>query len=196
MKKLITICFLVILGAGSAAFANTTSQIWYFDTDDPMPAANVINNAVGIDPAQLMVTPGPGGGWIPDPGAWELSGEIDVLVDNDPTLREYKLITIVLTWAPGNLDSFLPKEPLVGVSATEMERMEMDVAHDPLAGTSYTVSVYDIIMWPNPPEEWIAIKGNIIVDELKIETECVPEPATMGLLGLGSLALLRYRRKR
>ena len=195
MKKLITISFLVILGAGSAAFATTTSQIWYFDTDDPMPTADVIDNAPGIDPAQLMVTPGPGGGWV-NPGAWELSGEIDVLLDNDPRPRELKTIQIVLTWAPGDLVSFLPKQPLVGVSAVEMERMEMDVVHNPLAGTSWTVSVYDIIMWPNPPEEWIAIKGNIIVDELKIETECVPEPATMGLLGLGSLALLRYRRKR
>ena len=194
MKKVVTLCFLVILGAGSVALANTTSQIWYFNDDNPTPMPDVVNNALGIDPATMLVTPGPGGGW--NNGAWELSGEIDVILDNDPRLNDYKTIHIELTWMPGTLDSFLLDQPLIGVTANPMDRMEMDAVHDPIAGSDWTLSVYDIIIWPNPPAEWIAIKGNIVVDELKIDTRCVPEPATMGMLGLGSLALLRHRRKR
>jgi len=194
MKKLITLCFLVILGAGSAASATTTSQIWYFDDDNPTPMPDVVNNGPGIDPATLYVTPGPGGDWAN--GAWELSGEMDIILDNDPTPRELKTIRIWLTWRKGILDSILPDQPLVAVSAVGMETMTMNVVQDPIAGTPWTLSFYDIAIAPNPPEEWIAIKGNIVVDQLMIETECIPEPATMGLLGLGSLALLRYRRKR
>ena len=194
MKKLITICFLVILGAGSAAFATTTHHVWNFQTDDPMPLPDLAENGPGIADGVLMVTPGPGGGWGNQ--AWELSGEMDIILDNDPTPRELKTIQIWLTWQPGTLVSFLPDQPLVGVSAVGMETMTMDVAHDPIAGTPWTFSLYDIVITPNPPEEWIAIKGNIIVDRVEIMTECIPEPATMGLLGLGSLALLRHRRKR
>jgi hypothetical protein len=193
MKKMITVCFLVVFGAGSAAFATTTHHMWYFDTQDLSPAPDVVDNAPGIPPAEMLVTPGPLGSWVD--GAWELSGEIDIIIENDPTPRDMKIIDVMLTWSPGDLDSFLPKMPGILVSADGMTRSEMEVVNDPIAGTPWTLSTYHITIWPNPEREWIAIKGNIIVDALDIKTECIPEPATMGLLGLGSLALLRYRRK-
>ncbi|MBL7152137.1 MAG: PEP-CTERM sorting domain-containing protein [Phycisphaerae bacterium] len=193
MKKFITLCFLVVLGVGPAAFASLTTHIWYFDDEldlTPDPDVSIIDPQSGIQPASLWITPGPGGGWVN--GAWELSGEMDIFLDNDPALNDYKRIIIELTWTPGALDSDLPNQPLVGVSAVPMDKMTMEVSGDPAGG----LTIYEIVIWPNPPEEWIAIKGNIVVDELKITTECIPEPATMGLLGLGGLALLRYRRKR
>ena len=200
MKKFISVlCFLVILTAGSAALATTTSQIWYFDkTGDVMPVPDVVDNAYG-DP-QLKVDKGSGTGWqatTPDgrTGVWSLSGEIDVVIPNYPVPNPYKEITINLTWAPGGTDPFLPDQPIVGVSAIPMDSMTMSVVNEPIPGTIWTQSIYSIVIWPNPPIEWIAIKGDILVDELDIKTTCVPEPATMGLLGLGGLALLRVRRK-
>jgi len=72
----------------------------------------------------------------------------------------------------------------------------MEMAIEPQVPVNdWNVTLYKITIWPNPAEEWIAIKGDIVVDQLEIVTECIPEPATMGLLGLGSLALLRNRRK-
>jgi len=41
MKKLLTLCVLVILGAGPVASAKMMSQVWYFDTDEIEPTANV-----------------------------------------------------------------------------------------------------------------------------------------------------------
>jgi hypothetical protein len=192
MKNFTVICFLVVLGAGSAAFAATTSQTWYFNTNDPMPPMpDVVDNAFGAP--FLMVDISPAGGWID--GAWALSGEIDVVIPNDPTLRDEKKIEIWLTWQAGDLTSYLPSRPLVGVSADPMTGMEMLIKpQDPIG--DWNVTLYDITIRPNPASEWIAIKGNILVDQLTINTECIPEPATMGLLGLGSLALLRNRRKR
>ena len=202
MKKLITICLLVVLGSTSMAFATTTKHVWYFQDENPMPAADVVETAYGE--ATLRVEPAA----IQDPwkevvdgrlGVWALSGEIDVIIPNYQVLQPYKTITIDLVWKPGGNNDFMPDRPLVGVSAVPMERMEMtrpDEDADVALDDGWWRSRYNIIIFPNPPEEWIAIKGDILVDELTIETECVPEPATMGLLGLGSLALVRFRRKR
>jgi MYXO-CTERM domain-containing protein len=198
MKKFISLlCFLVILTAGSAASAITTTQIWYFGTDQVMPVPDVVDNTYGIP--QLKVDKGSGAGWQSSAGGrtgiWSLSGEIDVLIPNYQFENPYKEITINLTWAPGGVDPFLPDQPLVGVSAIPMDSMKMSVVNDPIAGTIWTQSIYSIVIWPNPPREWIAIKGDILVDELDIKTTCVPEPAPMGLLGLGGLARRRVRRK-
>jgi len=208
MNRLIIICLVVVLGAGSAAFATTTSQIWYFNTDDATPAPDVVNNEYG--PPVMQIVQGTGTGFDETisgrTGVWSLSGEIDVIIPNYPVLNPYKKITINLIWAPGGVDPFMPDQPLVGVvgldvpdDAVPVDEPVMEIVsiiNDPLAGTPWVASIYEIIIRPNPPREWIAIKGDILVDELGIRTECVPEPATIGLLGLGGLALLRARRKR
>jgi len=170
-----------------------TTQIWYFGTDQVMPVPDAVDNTYGVP--QLKVDKGSGAGWQSAAGRrtgiWSLSGEIDVVIPNYQVPNPYKEITISLTWAPGGADPFLPDQPLVGVSAIPMYKMTMDVVNDPMAGTIWTQSIYSIVIWPNPPREWIAIKGDILVDELGIKTKCVPE-AEWEYASRGGLAGRRF----
>jgi len=53
---------------------------------------------------------------------------------------------------------------------------------------------------PQPASELMILVGNldpgqsVCLDQVDIDTHCVPEPTTLGLLGIGALGLLRRRR--
>jgi len=69
---------------------------------------------------------------------------------------------------------------------------------DDLGGGSYRLCLWAEFR-PNPLwEEKVytlsSPNGNIYLDQLHVATECVPEPATIVLLGLGMLAALRRKR--
>ena len=127
-------------------------------------------------------------------GIWPLSGEMDVYIPNRPQLGPYKEIWIQLVWMPGNLDQtpFLPDQPIVGV--TPFDSMQM-THEDNLDLNGWTHSLFKITIWPNPNEEWIAIKGDILVDRVVIDTICIPEPTTLLLLVTGGLIAKRYRKR-
>ena len=196
--KLLALCLAAILAAGSTAFAalvpewrgteGSTYQDWSFSNDNTTPGPDSYDNPYG-DPL-LRVTPIDE--WLPGPGAWPLSGEIDVYIPNRPEILPEKEIWLQLTWQPGGRDPtpFLPDEPVVGVTPyTTMSMSRQDTALN-----GWTESWFVINLYPNPLEEWITIKGDIIVDHLVIDTRCVPEPATIAMLGLGALVVFRRKR--
>ena|GEM_PF-2006076 len=53
-----------------------------------------------------------------------------------------------------------------------------------------------------PDSELVIFGGNleasqyVILDQIDVDTRCIPEPTTMGLLGMGVLALIRRRKNR
>ena len=224
MKKLITICLVcasVLLTVGNALAAdlycpewadgpNTTCQAWEFDTDDPGPMAPDWGNY--LPSTGLIVTPGEGMGWLEEDhpyfygydeeteeeiwigyGVWELSGTIEVRVDNFPEPNPEKQIWIQLTWRPQDVEGGIPiillEDPLGGQIGPVT-----DPVNEIQLGSDWTHSAYEIVLDWNPPDEYIRIEGNINVDELVIDTWCVPEPTTVALLCLGSLSLLRRKR--
>ena len=68
----------------------------------------------------------------------------------------------------------------------------------------WVTAAYEFAFEPNPAWEEIYLKfdwisdpapGGAYVDQVVIDTLCIPEPMTVGLLALGALGLIRRRRK-
>ncbi|UCE99233.1 MAG: PEP-CTERM sorting domain-containing protein [Planctomycetota bacterium] len=198
MKKLVVLSLAVILGTGATVFANvvppwrgdegSTWQQWDFSSDSTNPDPDDGSNPYG-DPALTVYAVEQR---IPDPGAWPLSGEIDVYIPNRNLLLERKEIWLQLTWQAGGNDTnpSMPDEPWVAVTPFQ----EMHMFRTDTTPNTWTHSLFEITIWPNPPGEWITIKGDIIVDQVIIDTICIPEPATMFTLAIGGLMVLTRKR--
>jgi hypothetical protein len=204
MKKLFVISLMIIIAAGSPVFADlvppwrgeegSTYQQWDFSTDDTTPPPDVVSNPYGNGPQLRVDTPFDWYEVIDSAsGVWPLSGEIDIYIPNRQLPLDQKYIWIQLMWKQANLDPdpFLADEPIVGVTPFD----SMTMSRDDLRGREdWTHSQFKIEIQPNPDAEWITIKGDILVDELIIETYCIPEPATIALLGIGGLVTLTRRK--
>ena len=166
----------------------------------------------------IEVIPGPGAGWSaqqptyemggpgvydpagdPGDGWWNLSGEIIITLQNDPTPRPHKEIWLQFVWepqAPGNAPILQITDPYQEETTIPFVRTVL-WEEDPVVNEWRKVyhDTWHFDLFPNPPFETISIRGGINVDELVIDTWCVPEPATMALLGLGGAAALLRRRR-
>jgi hypothetical protein len=171
---------------------------WDFETSETSPAPDMGSNPYGD--TILTASPGTGQEWQATldgaVGVWPLSGNIIIEVDNRPELQPEKLVWIQLTWqrqAPENLP------PLVWVaydsSSTGFLDPEVEFQRTEAGMENWTYSLYKVTLDYNPTHETINIQGGVNVDSVVIDTLCIPEPATVGFLGLGALALYRRRKR-
>lgn len=71
-----------------------------------------------------------------------------------------------------------------------------------LLGEIWGRAVATFSYFPQPGDETIILSGwldddkYVILDQIDVDTRCIPEPATLGLLGIGALALIRRRKNR
>lgn len=171
----------------------TTFQKWEFMTPNPSPLPDAMNNPYGIP--QTMVLPGFQQVWWPElkgrMGVWPLSGSIETTIPNSPIANPWKDVWVQLTWSPqvpGGV--VMVEERRFGGIFTEISRM-------PLGGEWFH-STYHFRIYPNPDWETIFIWGSVDVDELVIDTQCVPEPSSLMVLAgsLFGLAGFIARRRR
>jgi hypothetical protein len=177
----------------------STIQGWHFSTADKENVFPDYPSGGGWLPStKLTVTPDPQNpDWIEtDPsgsgrtGIWPLSGWIDVTVDNFPKPNPYKEVWVQLTWAStGGEPAIINIDPSPKVGT-------FTLVNEHTWCMGWTTTVWKWRVEPNPSDEMFRIQGDILVDQLVIDTICAPEPGTMFLLGLAALGtLIRRRRK-
>ena len=98
------------------------------------------------------------------------------------------------TGAPGNRPTVW--ETISGTNSVLVNEIMLEPTGElPPEGTNWIHSAFSMRIYPNPSFEIVRIDGGIMVDEVVIDTICVPEPRTLGLLGLGVLTSV-FRRRR
>jgi len=189
----------------SAQPTGTTDQYWDFEQETGrfgiLPTE--YNNLFG-EPVVALIADmsGNGVGW--NDGTWQ-GDEFKILLDipNQPIANPYKHLWIDLKYK-GEISFLWVADVDTGEHFTLLDPGQS--VEDPVSGWK-TLSQ----MWrfePNPREEIVVIglkgTGSIpginngtqaIIDSIYINTECVPEPATISLLAIGAGSMVRKRYK-
>jgi len=200
---------------------STTSQYWEFSTPDPgdplgdgvRPDGVPVGGTGFLPSTMVWIEPGPGMDYLEQDkpttytlpggisgevgyGVWPLSGIIEIVVDNhDPRPENIKLIWLQLTWRPQD-DGEKPEFTWLDPEPIDPPRIVEEILFDPADPLGWRETTYTWTLPWNPPDEWITIEGTINIDELVIDTWCIPEPGIFAIAGVGLLSLLRLRRRK
>ena len=221
MKKLLFILvFVLVINSVSRAddfypppwrdVWSTTRQHWDFPTpafEDVIPDGPglLIDDPIGPpyeEPGYLpstkiiLIEPGPGMDWMQgDPvsgriGIWPLSGRMDFVVDNHDPQNDWKIVWLQIVWRPqeaGASPQLVDLDPLPSIDYPPNVLINQDL------GFGWTGTAISWRIPGNPPDEYFSIIGDIDVDQIVIDTWCIPEPTTLLIFSLGGL-LLRKRK--
>jgi hypothetical protein len=176
----------------------STFQQWSFSTPDRVnvaPDTTGLNNQYG-DP---FVWVGDRAVWNDNIGAWAMvTDEMDIFIPNNPQLQPRKEMQIEIVWSQGG-QGFLPKRPLISVFPEYEDGSVVfpDISileEGSIPGTPLFKTIFGVDIVPNPISEWIIIKGDIVIDHIAVDTYCIPEPATIGLVIGGAFMALRRKK--
>jgi len=178
------------------------------------------NGFLPAGPALLTHVPGPGAGWHekqptgefglgsydplgPAGDGWvNLSGEIILTLQNFDNNNPRKVIWLQMDWepqSPNNVPTIQIVDPAGGQPSTiPLVRNELwQQGSDPTnPWRVVNHDVWHLELFPNPAQETIVISGGINVDELVVDTWCVPEPSSLAILGMAFASLLLCFRRR
>ena len=180
----------------------TTRQQWEFTTFDGTPGSynlvppDLFSSNPAIDAGTFSVDyDPPDTDWVPlwqgATGVWrvESPGNITLELPNFDDDNPLKEIWMQITFAAEN-----DEDPWVSTSPVYTPPITVT---DKVANGDYWNVTYHITIEPNPASEtiWIQPVGcTLYVDQIVVDTICTPEPASVMLLGLGAIGLLRRRK--
>jgi hypothetical protein len=169
----------------------TTFQRWEFSTPDPNPLPQVSSNPYGMPQTEVIPSADPG--WFNvmqgRQGVWELSGVIMSVIPNVPDPGVGKDVWVQLTWS--QFGDQPARVQVVDPSPIEQwPRFDGVLQQEVNLGNGWLHSTWSVHLPFNPPEEMVYVHGDVYVDEMVVDTRCVPEPSTLALAGLGGLMAL------
>lgn len=209
VSALLAVC--VIIGVSASAFAGpvvpdwrgdagTTHQSWGFDTDANPAVPEVVSNPNG-DPLATIEADNPDEmEWYAveqgHEGVWKTQGDVKLYIPNtDNTGSDtYKEIIIQIVYRGDDIDD--DAWARYAADGSPLSPGILPVVSEEL-DNGYRYSRWEITIEPNPTEEMIYVLPfycNLFVDSIEVDTACIPEPATMLLLGLGGLLTIRKRK--
>jgi len=193
-----------LLPPGWRGDANSTLQIWEFSDDTNPAPADVDQNSYGDPEATIygnFELPLRDTRWLAEDmghhGVWKIGTSMGLSIPNDPELRELKQIRLQVTYDGGCSPDLSPEIDVVASDNAVIT--EFQLVQQTALDNVYTHAVYDLELRPNPSDEvvWILPRyDNVYVDEVVIDTICVPEPSTLLLLVVGAAGILVYVLKR
>ena len=174
----------------------TTMQVWEFDCDQSPAFPNLIDNDYGT--ASACITVGEfGTGWLDNPGlgtqtgVWDIGGcdgQIVLDIDNRPLALDHKEINLQIAYYQA-----IGGAPTVEIPGAELVSCQTQlIEQDLMPGMGWYVFQSTWTISPNPDHEQIIITGDVngsVIDQIVVDTYCIPEPVTVALLGLGLICL-------
>ena len=158
----------------------TTYARWEFNTPDLNPAPDWCHNPNGMPATEVF----PGHDWLPvyggRLGVWPLSGLIVVDIPNYAPPNPFKEVWVQVIWSSQSPYAEPDVDELLFHRAGELVRRVPLPSSENL---QWWHDTYRLFIVPNPTHEVIRIQGAIWVDELVIDTICVPEPSSLAALG-------------
>jgi len=182
--------------------AGSTQQVWEFSTNAQPALPDISINSNGMGEVLVTGSFSTGTQWFDEwpltesthQGVWgyERGENMIATIPNFDVENPIKDIQVQLTyWA-----DFAPTVSVLP-EGDELNPQTM-LKVDEIVGTDgYSTAIYQLTIEPNPTWEEIWIRPTnctTYIDELVIDTICIPEPGTILLLGLGGLSLLKRRR--
>ena len=206
MKKRAFVLFFLVVSLPAAAALDlnpapwrghdrATWQYWDFQENNQTPLPDDFVNPFGALAADVYPTSGT---WKQEiqghTGVFPLSGHVFVPVNNFSEELDEKIIWIQFTWlSKGGTPNVEARanEPLPLI-LTVPEWTSAVLVKEELLNDGWSHSTYQVVLTPNPQQEIIHVYGSIYIDDLVIDTLCIPEPATWGLLAAGTVFLFVF----